>query len=502
MRWRMLRVLVVIVMLDCVWSWQGRTVTFHRLDLDDLVGFVSDSTAAVSSDGCPALVEVAYEGRDEVRIDPSAMSLVPSCEKLGTRRMLSYGKLCEDVKNYGGEGCEERGCEVWKEELERDMPFNVSVMEGATLYVYRETNFTGGRSLSAFLMEDTPVGGCEEYLESVQSGTEPRHRDDIGRRTFLSGDVLIVKVEKNGTAEKECLFVAEDRHQDARYMVSHRVRVADEETADVEGSEAKFQQTWAAKVGLWKDMIVAEFTEDVRSRRKYLELRVKRVSKAKALLLAKQITRADLLGRREPKTTPTKKNNSPSIPKRHQYPTTPVHHNCPCTTNFLLHLSLYHQLSITPLLVPPTFHHSCASTTDARSPPADGSSRFVVCFFFGAEFLNSGSPMVVGVFFLLGRGAIRCCCEGSPIVCTEFQSGWAPLVPSRRRWGAVGVHWRLETGWRVRSFGDPPRSVRGRHCRHPLRLLHSEETTRGKRIHRHSIQRRRYLRFHALFTRL
>jgi len=269
-------------------------VNFHLIDLKSLLGFVSDSVPAVSSDDCATSLQVQLSGRDDIYIDPAAIGVEPACKENpeNHRKLLRFDALCEDLKKNLDSYCGMMECEQLRNYVRFNKPFaNIN----SRFFVLSESNYTHGRSLSVFYIEDTPPGNCEGFLKTIQGGELPRPTNLTKSRTLLSGDLMVVKVMKEDTSDRECLYVAEDRRRNDRYTVSHRVRIEDSEKGEVFGTELKFREMWAAKLGLWEDTIVAEITEDANARKTFLELRVRRVSYQKAHMIATTVTRSDII---------------------------------------------------------------------------------------------------------------------------------------------------------------------------------------------------------------
>ncbi|KAJ8901066.1 hypothetical protein NDN08_004926 [Rhodosorus marinus] len=288
-------VLVILIGFRPGSSRWEEVVNYHLVDLKSLLGFVSDSVPAVSSDDCATSLQVEFSGRDDIYIDPAAIGVEPACEENpeNHRKLLRFDALCEDLKKNLDFYCEMMECEQLRNYIRFNKPFaNV----GSRFFVLSESNYTHNRSLSVFLIEDTPPGNCEGFLKTIQGGELPRPTNLTKSRTLLSGDLMVVKVMKEDTSDRECLYVAEDRRRNDRYTVSHRVRIEDSEKGEVLGTELKFKEMWAAKLGLWADTIVAEFSEDANARKTFLELRVRKVSYQKAHMIATTVTRSDIIG--------------------------------------------------------------------------------------------------------------------------------------------------------------------------------------------------------------
>jgi len=267
------------------------TVSYRLLNLKELLGFVSDSTPHVPSDSCPETLTIDYRSRDDLYVDPAVLGLQPSCDSKAPRRLWKSEDLCSDLtreNNY----CSSSSCDEMETFAASNRPFS-SV--SSRFFFLNEQNYTKDRSLSVFLMEDVAVGNCWKYLEAVQ-GDQPRRTNSTGTRTLLSGDIMVVRVHRQSTTESECLYVAEDRKRDDRFRVSHRVRVEDGEFEEVEGTEQRFQQLWAAKLGLWDDSVRVEFVKEVHEKTPFLVLRARKISHSKASILASTVTRSDVLG--------------------------------------------------------------------------------------------------------------------------------------------------------------------------------------------------------------
>jgi len=271
------------------------TPTYHLLSLKHLLEFVGDSTPSAPSDACPASVQVTYKSRDDVYLDPVQFGLDSSCNNHDPRRMLHYDGLCEDLA-AAPQTCMNSTCDEVQQLVRDKMPFSTDEADPTRLFVFHEDKFAREKELAAFLLEDSPPGSSEPYLQAVQGGNQPRPTNTTGTRTLLSGDVLVVRIARKSTPESECLYISEDRRRDDRFKVSHRVRVEDSERKEVSGTEDKFRELWAAKLGVWEQAVEVGFPEEEQQRKLYLEMSVKKVSSSKAYLLARTVTRSDVIG--------------------------------------------------------------------------------------------------------------------------------------------------------------------------------------------------------------